>query len=81
MLFLRQTVQLLCLLRGDGKGFFAQNVLALLQTELAVFVVQGVGGGNVDGLHLRICGKAFVGVIAAGNAVLLRKRLCAFHVP
>ena len=81
MLFLCQTVQLLRLLRADGKGLFAQNVLALLQTELAVFVMQGVGGGNVDSLHLRVGGKGFVGVIAAGNAVLLRKRLCAFHVP
>ena len=63
-------VQLLRLLRADGKGFFAQNMLALLQTELAVFVVQGVGGGDIDGLHLRVGGKGFVGVIAAGDAVL-----------
>ena len=56
-------------------------MLALLQTELAVFVVQGVGGGDIDGLHLRVGGKGFVGVIAAGNAVLLRKRLCAFQMP
>ena len=81
VLFLCQTVQLPCLLRADGKGLFAQNMLALLQTELAVFVVQGVGGGDIDGLHLRVGGKGFVGVIAAGDAVLLRKRLCAFHVP
>ena len=81
MLFLCQTVQLLSLFRIDGKGLFAQNVLALLQAELAVFVMQGVGGGNVDGLHLRVGGKGFVGVIAAGNAVLLRKRLCAFQMP
>ena len=81
MLFLCQTIQLLRLFRADGKGLFAQNVLALLQTELAVFVMQGVGGGDIDGLHLRVGGKGFVGVIAAGNAVLLRKRLCAFHVP
>ena len=81
VLFLCQTVQLLCLLRADGKGLFAQNVLALLQAELAVFVMQGVGGGNVDSLHLRICGKGFVGVIAAGDAVLLCKRLCAFQMP
>ena len=81
VLFLCQTVQLLRLLRADGKGLFAQNVLALLQAELAVFVMQGVGGGNIDGLHLRVGGKGFVGVIAAGDAVLLRKRLCAFHVP
>ena len=46
VLFLRQTIQLLRLLRADGKGLFAQNVLALLQAELAVFVVQGVGGGD-----------------------------------
>ena len=76
MLFLRQTVQLPCLLRADGKGLFAQNMLALLQAELAVFVMQGVGGGDIDGLHLRVSGKGFVGVIAAGDAVLLRKR-CA----
>ena len=81
MLFLCQTVQLLRLLRADGKGLFAQNMLALLQAELAVFVVQGVGGGDIDGLHLWVGGKGFVGVIAAGDAVLLRKRLCAFHVP
>ena len=81
MLFLRQTVQLPCLLRGDGKGLFAQNVLALLQAELAVFVMQGVGGGDIDGLRFRVGGKGFVGVIAAGDAVLLCKRLCAFHVP
>ena len=81
MLFLRQTVQLLRLFRADGKGLFAQNVLALLQAELAVFVVQGVGGGNVDSLRLRVGGKGFVGVIAAGNAVLLCKRLCAFQMP
>ena len=31
VLFLCQTVQLLRLLRADGKGLFAQNVLALLQ--------------------------------------------------
>ena len=81
MLFLCQTVQLLRLLRADGKGFFAQNVLALLQAELAVFVMQGVGGGDIDGLHLRVGGKGFVGVIAAEDAVLLRKRLCAFQMP
>ena len=81
MLFLCQTVQLLRLFRADGKGLFAQNVLALLQAELAVFVVQSVRGGNIDSLHLRVGGKGFVGVIAAGDAVLLRKRLCAFHVP
>ena len=34
MLFLRQTVQLPCLFRADGKGLFAQNVLALLQACL-----------------------------------------------
>ena len=56
-------------------------MLALLQTELAVFVVQGVGGGDIDGLHLRVGGKGFVGVIAAGDAVLLCKRLCAFQMP
>jgi len=81
VLFLRQTVQLPCLLRADGKGLFAQNMLALLQAELAVFVMQGVGGGDIDGLHLRVSGKGFVGVIAAGDAVLLRKRLCAFQMP
>ena len=43
--------------------------------------MQGVGGGDIDGLHLRVSGKGFVGVIAAGDAVLLRKRLGTFHVP
>ena len=81
VLFLRQTIQLLRLLRADGKGLFAQNVLALLQTELAVFVMQCIGGGNIDSLHLRVGGKDFVGVIAAGNTVLLCKRLCAFQMP
>ena len=81
VLFLRQTIQLLRLLRVDGKGLFAQNVLAMPQAELAVFVVQGVGSGNIDSRHLRVGGKGFVGVIAAGNAVLLCKRLCAFQMP
>ena len=52
-------------------------MLTLLQAELAVFVVQGVGGSDIDGLYLRVGGKGFVRVIAAGDAVLLRKRLCA----
>ena len=52
VLFLRQTVQLLRLFRGDGKGLFAQNVLALLPAELAVFVVQGVGA--VSYTHLDV---------------------------
>ena len=30
---------------------------------------------------LRVGGKGFVGVIAAGDAVLLRIRLCAFQMP
>ena len=81
VLFLRQMVQLLCLFRADGKGLFAQNVLALLQAEFAVFIVQGVWGGSVDCLHLRVGGKGFVGVIASGDAVLLCKCLCAFQMP
>ena len=81
VLFLCQTVQLPCLFRVDGKGLFAQNVLALLQTEFAVFVMQGVGSGNIDGLHLRVGGKGFVGVVAARDAVLLCKCLCAFQMP
>jgi len=81
VLFLCQTIQLPCLFWVDGKGLFAQNVLALLQAELAVFVVQGVGGGDIDDLHLRVGGKGFIGVIAARDAVLLCKGLCTFQMP
>ena len=81
VLFLCQTIQLLRLFRADGKGLFAQNVLALLQAELAVFVVQGVGGGDIDQLNVRVGQHGVIVGVDLRDAELLCQRLAGGLLP
>ena len=78
LLFFRQGIQLFGLLCIDGERLFAQNMLAVLQAELAVFVMQGVGRSNVDGIYGGIGGKLFIAGVPVRNVVLRRKGFGTF---
>ena len=53
-------------------------MLAVLQAEPAVFVMQGVGRSNVDGIYGGIGGKLFIAGVPVRDVVLRRKGFGTF---
>ena len=65
----------------DGKGFLAQHMLSMLQTQLDVLIMVGMGCSDIHQLYLGILYHFFIRSISLFNAVLLCKCLCPVMIP
>ena len=75
---LRCALELLGLGLIQREGFLHQGVLAVLDRQQRIGVMHGMRGGDVDDVHLSICGQLLVGAVAARDAELRCESLGGF---
>ena len=80
ILLLGATGDVLCLLGVDGEGFFAENVLAVLDAHEHVLIMVRMRRGNIDDVHIGIAAKLFVAGVRTRDVVRLGKRLRLFKI-
>ena len=69
------------LVRRGGHGFFADDMLSRFQRRHCPLEMQGIDGGNIDDIHIRITQQRLMAAVGPGNIPKGRFFPCFFLRP